>query len=231
MQSPLRIIPACLAALIVAAAIGCGAGGQGAKSDGDAEPAAKSAREGNSAGGGANRTDSAQKVLIDTSLGKITVLLDGKKAVLTVANFLDYVDKGFYDRTIFHEVISGYAVLGGGYTEDLTAKQTFPPVRNEAHNGLKNLRGAVAMVRRTDVIDSATSQFLINVADNPALDHKDAATAEGYGYCVFGKVVDGMDVVDRIAAQKVREVSVPNGAPFANVPQQTVSINSIRRIQ
>lgn len=236
MLFPLRTIGAFFIAISLATVIGCGVGGQKGKSGGDGEPTEKaastdSANLDNSTGTKAKTADASQKVLLDTSLGQITLLLDGKKAVLTTANFLDYVDRGFYDGTVFHEVIAGYAVLGGGYTADLQAKQVNPPIRNEAHNGLKNLRGTVAMVRRPDVIDSATSQFLINLADNPALDHKDSATAEGYGYCVFGKVIAGMDVVDRIAALKVREASAPEGEPFRNVPQETVTIKSIRRVR
>ena len=234
-QALARRILAALSAIIISTAVGCGSAGDGGKTGGE-----KSSPDGNGTKEAAPADDSKQadskkdveqKVLIDTSLGKITVLLDGEKADLTVSNFLRYVDEGHYDQTIFHEVSPGYAVLGGGYTKDMKAKKTHSPVRNEAHNGLKNLRGTIAMVRRPDVIDSATCQFLFNLSDNPALDHKDAATAEGYGYCVFGKVIDGMEVLDRIGKQKVHELATPNGEPFQNVPVETVTINSIRRVR
>ena len=216
-----------LSVLIVSAAIGCGSAGDNGKASSE-NPSPDAAEETLSADD-AKRAEAEQRVVIDTSLGKITVELDSKNAELTVSNFLRYVDEGHYDQTIFHEVNSGYAVLGGGYTKDLTAKATHPPIRNEAHNGLKNLRGTIAMVRKPDVIDSANCQFLFNLADNPGLDHKDAATAEGYGYCVFGKVIDGMDVLDRIGGKKVHEATAPDGEPFQNVPVEAIEINSIKR--
>lgn len=230
-----RRILACLSAAIISTAVGCGSAGDsgkvgGGKSSPAGDGTAKTAPADDSNQAGAKQ-DVEQKVLVDTSLGKITVLLDGEKATLTVNNFLRYVDDGHYGQTIFHEVSPGYAVLGGGYTRDMTAKKTRTAIRNEAHNGLKNLRGTIAMVRRPDVIDSATCQFLFNLSDNPGLDHKDAATAEGYGYCVFGRVIDGMEVLDRIGKQKVHEVAAPGGEPFQNVPVETVMINSVRRVR
>ena len=137
-------------------------------------------------------------VLIKTSMGDITAELDADKAPLTVANFLSYVKDGSYDGTIFHRVMPGFMIQGGGFTPDMQQKPTRAPVKNEADNGLKNLRGTLAMAR-TNVVDSATSQFFINVVDNAFLDFK-AATQQGYGYAVFGKVTDGMDVVDAIVA-------------------------------
>ena len=135
----------------------------------------------------------------ETSQGKFSVRLDAEKAPLTVENFCNYVARGQYDLTIFHQVLpSPQVVLGGGYTADLKEKTPLTPIRNEAHNGLKNRRGAIAMARRPNDEDSATCQFFINVADNDALNFK-ARTPQGYGYCVFGEVSDGMDVVDRIA--------------------------------
>lgn len=163
-------------------------------------------------------------VVIDTSLGEITVALDRKGAPLTVANFLKFVNRGHYEQTIFHQVLKDYVVMGGGFTEKLQEKKTAdPPVRNEAHNGLKNLRGTIAMVRRPDVIDSSTSQFYINVADNANLDFK-SRTPEEYGYCVFGRVTKGLEVVDKIAASPVQDKP-----EFERIPTQTVVIRSIRQ--
>ena len=165
------------------------------------------------------------EVVIKTSLGDIKVRLDADKAPITVDNFLaNYVDDGFYDGTTFHYVEEGFMARAGGYTSDLTAKETRSPIRNEAENGLKNVRGAIAMVRDPQWVDSATSQFYINLADNASLDYK-SQEPEEYGYCVFGKVVEGMDVVDEIAAANVAD----QGA-FANVPVKPIVIESIRRV-
>lgn len=140
------------------------------------------------------------QVRLDTSYGPIVVELDPQAAPATVANFLQYVKDGFYKGTIFHRVIQGFMIQGGGLTTDLVEKPTRPPVTNEAPQsfkaGLKNVRGTLAMARTEDP-QSASSQFYINTVDNPALDYRDF-TPEGYGYCVFGRVVSGMDVVDRI---------------------------------
>ena len=159
------------------------------------------------------------RVLLATSAGNITLQLDAEKAPRSAANFLEYVKAGHYDGTVFHRVIDGFMIQGGGFTAQLTQKETKPPVQNEADNGLKNERGTIAMAR-TSAPDSATSQFFINVADNKALNFR-SADAQGYGYTVFGKVVDGMDVVDRIA-------KAPTGAggPFPkDVPTEKVVIN------
>jgi cyclophilin family peptidyl-prolyl cis-trans isomerase len=137
-------------------------------------------------------------VLMETSLGSVKIELFAKEAPVSVKNFLEYVASGFYDGTIFHRVIANFMIQGGGFTPDLKEKQTSPPVKNEAANGLKNRRGTLAMAR-TMVVDSAAAQFFINVKDNGFLDHRDQ-TMQGYGYAVFGKVVEGMDVVDKIAA-------------------------------
>ncbi|OHB47523.1 MAG: hypothetical protein A2Y10_14390 [Planctomycetes bacterium GWF2_41_51] len=154
------------------------------------------------------------KVRISTSKGDIVVELNQEKAPVTVANFLKYVDANFYDGTIFHRVIKGFMIQCGGMTADMSQKKTNPPITNESKNGLKNLRGTLAMARTSDP-DSATSQFFINHADNDFLDYgvRDA------GYAVFGKVVEGMDVVDAIATVKTRP---------GDVPVETVLINSIR---
>ena len=226
------IILAFLFAIAISTLIGCGSAGDNAKqSDNNTQtetPAADTAEK-TLSDNSSKQNDDLQRVVIDTNLGKITVELDAKNAGLTVANFLRYVDEGYYNETIFHEVNKGYAILGGGYTEDMKAKNAYTPVRNEAHNGLKNLRGTIAMVRKPDVIDSATSQFLFNLADNPGLDHKDASSAETYGYCVFGKVVGGIDVLDRIGNREVHRLDIPGGEPFQNVPVEPVTINSIKR--
>ena len=140
------------------------------------------------------------KAKIETDLGAIEIELDEKKAPATVKNFVDYAKSGHYNGTIFHRVIDGFMIQGGGFTPDMDQKPTKAPIRNEAMNGLKNARGTIAMAR-TMVVDSATSQFFINLVDNDFLDHR-SKTPSGYGYCVFGKVTKGMDVVDKIAAVK-----------------------------
>lgn len=154
------------------------------------------------------------KVRISTSKGDIVVELNQEKAPVTCANFLKYVDEKFYDGTIFHRVIKGFMIQCGGMTADMRQKQTNPPIVNEAKNGLKNDRGTLAMARTSDP-DSATSQFFINHADNDFLN----AGVRDAGYAVFGKVVEGMDVVDAIANLKTRP---------GDVPVETVLINSIR---
>ncbi len=160
-------------------------------------------------------------VIIDTSLGKIKVRLFPKKAPLTVANFLRYVDDRFYDGTVFHRVIPTFMIQGGGHDGTLKEKPTRAPVKNESANGLSNKRGTIAMAR-TVAPDSATAQFFINVSDNLFLDR--ARVRDGAGYCVFGEVIEGMDVVDKIKA-------VPTGARgvMQNVPVENVIIKSIRR--
>ncbi len=158
----------------------------------------------------------AQKVRLATNEGDIVLQLDAQKAPKTVANFLAYVRAGQYDGTIFHRVIDGFMIQGGGYRPDLSEKPTRAPIALESRNGLSNVRGSVAMAR-TAVPDSATAQFFINVADNLRLDQPNAA--DGEGYAVFGRVVQGMDVVDRIKA-------VPTQArgEFENVPVKPVII-------
>lgn len=165
------------------------------------------------------------KVDIQTSLGDIVVELFPAKAPKTVANFLQYVDQGFYANTLFHRVIAGFMIQGGGFTPQFVLKPTNAPIPNEADNGLKNLRGTIAMARTVDP-QSASSQFFINVVDNPYLDFKDK-TPRGWGYCVFGKVLKGMNVVDNIATQPTGP-----GGPFQrDVPKTPVIILSITRIK
>jgi cyclophilin family peptidyl-prolyl cis-trans isomerase len=162
------------------------------------------------------------KVIMKTSMGDVTIELYTDKAPVTVNNFLSYVDEKFYDGTIFHRVMKGFMIQGGGLTPDLKSKPVKPAIKNEATNKLENRRGTIAMARMPD-IDSATCQFFINHVDNPGLDHRDN-TPEGYGYAVFGKVIKGMDVVDAIANVKTM---TRNGR--ANVPRETITIISIRR--
>ncbi len=167
--------------------------------------------------GGNKMDDKHPVVVMETNQGTIEITLDAEKAPASVRNFLSYVNEAYYDSTIFHRVISGFMIQGGGYTLNMASKKTKPPVRNEADNGLKNKRGTVAMAR-TNIVDSATSQFFINHADNAFLDHRDK-TQQGYGYAVFGQVTSGMDVVDKIAA-------IPTGAQ--DVPMRPAVILSIR---
>jgi len=157
------------------------------------------------------------RVLLATSAGNITLQLDAEKAPRSVANFLEYVKAGHYDGTVFHRVIDGFMIQGGGFTPDMVQKPTRAPIPLEARNGLKNERGTIAMAR-TSAPDSATSQFFINVVDNQSLDYPNP---DGNGYAVFGKVVAGMDVVDKIRAV---ETTTVGGRP--NVPVKPVLIRS-----
>lgn len=165
----------------------------------------------------------APRVRLVTSLGEITLELDAVAAPRTVANFLAYARDGHYNGTVFHRVVPGLLVQGGGFTPDLQPKPTRAPVPNEAGNGLSNRRGTIAAARDRGVADSATTQFFINLADNPAFDRKDEQGPYTSGYAVFGRVVQGMEVLDRIAA-------VPTGAqgPFTGwVPQVPVVIERV----
>jgi len=160
-------------------------------------------------------------VVLETSLGSITIELLQSDAPKSVENFLAYVSDGFYEGTVFHRVIQQFMIQGGGMTEDLSPKRTRPPIANEARNGITNARGTVAMAR-TNVIDSATSQFFVSTADNArSLDHQGIEPSE-YGYAVFGRVTDGMDVVDAIAA-----VETGSQGAHQDVPVETVLINSV----
>ena len=157
------------------------------------------------------------KVKLTTSMGPITLELDSAKAPVSVENFAKYVDSGHYNGTIFHRVIDGFMIQGGGFDKDMRQKPTNPPIRNEADNGLKNQKYTVAMAR-TQVPDSATAQFFINVKDNDFLNHT-APNDRGFGYAVFGKVVEGKEVVDKIA-----KVATGNAGPHQNVPTTPVVI-------
>ncbi|MCB1560294.1 MAG: peptidyl-prolyl cis-trans isomerase [Xanthomonadales bacterium] len=167
----------------------------------------------------------ATRVAITTNMGRMIVELDAAKAPGSVANFLQYVDSGFYDGTVFHRVINNFMIQGGGFTADLQRKPTKAPIPNEANNGLSNLRGTIAMARTSDP-NSATSQFFINTVDNPRLDFVSEQNAYTWGYAVFGKVVEGMDVVDAI-----RAVETGAQGPFQkDVPKQAVIIEHIQRV-
>ncbi len=158
-------------------------------------------------------------VVLSTSHGDITIELFSDDAPISVENFLQYVDDGYFDGTIFHRVIAGFMIQCGGFTPDMSEKETRAPIKNEAQNGRKNQRGTLAMARTSD-IDSATSQFFINVSDNDFLDNG----ARDFGYAVFGRVTDGLDVVDQIAA-------APSGnkAGHSDVPNDPIIINSAKR--
>jgi cyclophilin family peptidyl-prolyl cis-trans isomerase len=164
------------------------------------------------------------RVKLETSRGDITLELYPDKAPLTVNNFLAYVESGFYDGTIFHRVIPGFMIQGGGMISGMNEKTTRSPIKNEAANGLANARGTIAMAR-TQVIDSATAQFFINVAANDFLNHRDNSM-QGFGYCVFGKVVEGMEVADQIVA-----VSTKTSGYYENVPVEDVLIVKAKRLE
>lgn len=158
------------------------------------------------------------RVLLTTSEGNIELALDNQKAPVSVKNFVEYVNSGFYNGTTFHRVIPGFMVQGGGFVDEMKQKATNPPIKNEADNGLRNVRGTIAMARTAEK-DSATSQFFINVADNAFLDHGQ----RDFGYAVFGKVVKGMDVADKIS-----QVQTTNVGPYQNVPSKPIVIKSAK---
>lgn len=158
-------------------------------------------------------------VVLETTLGQIQIELNPEKAPLTVKNFQDYVEAGHYNGLVFHRVIPGFMIQGGGMTPDLEPRKTKASIKNEAANGLKNERGSIAMARTSDP-DSATSQFFINVADNKSLDRPNP---DGHGYAVFGKVTKGMEIVDKIVA-----VETGNQGPHQNVPVKPIVIKSAK---
>ena len=163
-------------------------------------------------------------VYVKTNLGSFTIELYPDKAPLTVENFMHYVDHKFYNGLIFHRVMDGFMIQGGGFNPDMVQKSPSPPIKNEATNGLKNLKYTIAMAR-TGVVDSATSQFFINVKDNTALDNKGTAQSE-FGYCVFGKVIEGMEVIDKIKAVKTTKKG-----SYSDVPVKPVIIKSISKLE
>ncbi|MGO9038135.1 MAG: peptidylprolyl isomerase [Steroidobacteraceae bacterium] len=159
-------------------------------------------------------------IRFETTLGDFTVELFEKEAPETVVNFLKYIDSGFFDGTIFHRIVPGFVIQGGGFTDDMSQKRTQPPIKNEANNGMKNLRGTLSMARTNDV-NSATSQFFVNLKDNDFLDHKPG----NFGYAVFARVTDGMDVIDKIAA-----VATGRRRGFEDVPTEAVVMKRVQRI-
>ncbi len=172
------------------------------------------------------------RVTLSTPKGDIVIELNEAQAPATTANFLEYVDAGFYDSTVFHRVIRGFMIQGGGFTLDedgaLRQKQARAPIRNEADNGLENRRGTIAMAR-TGNPHSATAQFFINLVDNRSLNHS-GKTPRGWGYTVFGEVVEGMDAVDRIAGVATGSQRL-NGQPARDVPKEPVVIESAQRVE
>lgn len=172
--------------------------------------------------GGVRADDKKPVVLMETNFGTIKIELNAEKAPNTVKNFLQYVDDKHFDGTIFHRVISNFMIQGGGFQPGLQEKKTRAAIKNEADNGLKNERGTIAMARTPDP-HSATAQFFINVKDNAGLNHT-AKDEDGWGYCVFGKVIDGMDVVDKIKA-----VRTANRGGHGDVPVEDVVIKSVRK--
>ncbi|MFP4295760.1 MAG: peptidylprolyl isomerase [Halothiobacillaceae bacterium] len=174
--------------------------------------------------GGTALAEADPRVALETTEGRIVIALDPERAPATVENFLEYVDDGHYDGTLFHRVIAGFMIQGGGFTETFEQKPTRAPVKNEADNGLDNDRGTIAMARTMDP-QSATAQFFINVVDNDFLNFT-APTPRGYGYTVFGRVIEGMDVVDRIATR-----ATGPGGPFpSDVPREAVLIESAEKL-
>ena len=160
-------------------------------------------------------------ITIKTNHGDFSIELNDKEAPITVKNFLNYVEKGFYNGTIFHRIIDGFMIQGGGFEKDMTEKETDAPIKNEADNGLKNAPYTIAMAR-TSVPDSATSQFFINVANNSFLDYPGQ---DGAGYCVFGKVIDGIGTVIKIG-----KLATTRRSGMSDVPIKRVTINSITKL-
>lgn len=162
-------------------------------------------------------------IIFHTNHGDIQIELDEKNAPVTVANFLDYAKEGFYNDTIFHRVINNFMIQGGGFDKTMTQKNTKATIKNEANNGLKNVRGSIAMARTSDP-HSASAQFFINVADNAFLNHRNE-TPDGWGYCVFGQVTEGLEIIDKIKA-----VKTGNRAGHQDVPVEEVIIETVEVI-
>ncbi|MGE0633482.1 MAG: peptidylprolyl isomerase [Pseudobdellovibrionaceae bacterium] len=161
-------------------------------------------------------------VRMETTMGNIDIELNDEKAPITAENFLKYVDSGFFEQTIIHRVVKNFVIQGGGLTQDMVEKPTLPPIKNEAKNGLSNLRGTIGMAR-TNEIDSASSQWFINTKDNTRLDYRDE---DHYGYAVFGKVISGMDIVDMIEAVVVHDIG-----EYGDVPVTPIVVTSVKRVQ
>jgi cyclophilin family peptidyl-prolyl cis-trans isomerase len=213
---------AALVMSLVAALLGCGRG-----EPSDASSAAPVAPDTARSKPQPKEIDLAHPVVrIETNQGPITVRLDAVRAPGTVRNFLNYANSGFYDNTIVHFVDPGRMIVAGGYTTDRTLKPPRPSIRNEAHKGLKNVRGTVAMARDPSLIDSATSQFFINLADAPQRDYQ-GDTAEAYGYCVFGEVIEGIDTAERISQSPTTKLS----GDLLQTPDPPVVVTSIRVVR
>lgn len=222
-------------AVVLAATVGCGTGesepershvGPPARRPPPAEPTAD--RESSPDRYDPGSAGQGPVVELDTSYGTIVLQLDPDHAPVTVRNFLSYVNEGHYDKTVFHYVDPGAIILGGGFSPALEPRDTSEPIRNEAHNGLKNRRGTVAMSRDFAHIDSATCQFFINLDDNPVFDHR-SPDAEQYGYCVFGKVIEGMDVADKIGKSKLHDVGEFSSTPVSPVVIEAARERPVRR--
>lgn len=164
------------------------------------------------------------KVRLSTSYGDILLELNLEKAPETVRNFVDYVESGFYDGTIFHRVIEDFMIQGGGLDQNMKKKPTRSPIKNEANNGLSNVLGSIAMARTSDP-HSASAQFFINTTDNAFLDHRNT-TDDGWGYCVFGQIIEGMDVVE-----KIEEVATGMRQGYQDVPQEVILINKAMLVE
>ncbi|HEY2840740.1 MAG TPA: peptidylprolyl isomerase [Pirellulales bacterium] len=203
----------------VACATGCG------KSETTSVAQTESQESGPERIGSAMQNDPNPTVSLRTKFGVIKLRLNAEKAPITVDNFLAQVEAGFYNETIFHQVEPGYVLLGGGYNADLREKPSRYSITNEADNGLENRRGTIAMARPLDGIESSTGQFFINLGDNGELNHR-GPSAEHYGFCVFGEVIEGMDVVDRISQVKTREEG-----DLTHLPVQTVLIETATRLR
>jgi peptidyl-prolyl cis-trans isomerase A (cyclophilin A) len=209
-------------ALTTFAAVGCGSGEEGAVTASISGEEASASTTGHVR---KSRFDSVHpQIVIHTSAGDITADLDGEKAPLTVANFLAYIERHHYDHSIFHLVEPGFIILGGGFDARLEPLPEDAPIRNESHNGLKNVRGTIAMGREAD-IDSSTCRFFINLGDNAELDHR-GRDADDYGYCVFGKVTAGIEVADKIGESPTKPAR-----DFAKLPSPPVEILSIERLR
>ncbi|MCK5831825.1 MAG: peptidyl-prolyl cis-trans isomerase [Methylococcales bacterium] len=169
-------------------------------------------------------SETQTKVKLSTTLGDIVIQLNAEKAPISAKNFLTYVKEGFYDGTIFHRVIPGFMAQGGGFDTDFKQKEVHDPIKNEADNGLKNLRGTLAMAR-TSVPDSATAQFFINYKDTSFLDYT-SPTSQGWGYAVFGEVIEGMDIVDAMAKK-----ATGNHGGHQDVPKENIIINKAEIIK
>jgi cyclophilin family peptidyl-prolyl cis-trans isomerase len=211
--------------LLLATAVGCGATTDSPKAVDDKSPSASSNSV--AAPTAAKNIDRMHPVVrVETNMGSFTLRLDAENARGTVQNFLNYVNEGFYTDTIFHYVASDKMVLGGGYTADYQLKPNHGSLRNEAHNGGKNLRGTIAMARDPALVDSANSQFFINLEDAPQRDYK-GDTPDAYGYCVFGEVTAGLDVLEKISRAATSDLSA-KGGDLSATPRTPVVISSMK---